>query len=305
MDNVILVDWLTFTSKIDSISTLIDLLGLQKCYFVALPHGRNGYLSSITYAGITILFDGRDGMGICVDISGTGCRSYEAYSSVSWIDLFSTIICKPDYNVTRLDIAGDDFIGLLDIDTLVADTDAHNYVSRSKVWQVIYGSAGTTIYHGSKKSDIMIRIYDKSAEQKLDIHWIRVELQMRNNIAYGFIKSLMSKDLGSVFGGVLNNYLRYIVPSSDINLSRHNTASYWLSFTATSERIKVFNNKKEFYSFSNLSNFVINQAGNAISCYMDLFGVDSLVDRLSNSNYMSNPKYANLICGGFSNDRET
>ncbi|MBQ1233185.1 MAG: replication initiation factor domain-containing protein, partial [Clostridia bacterium] len=40
------------------------------------------------------------------------------------------------------------------------------------------------IYHGSPKSNMYIRIYDKAAERDLEgIHWIRVEMQMRDEIA--------------------------------------------------------------------------------------------------------------------------
>ena len=110
-ENCILYDWLTFTSKCDSPGTLISLLGLDGVTFEDRPRGRNGYRSMMAYEGISILYDGREDMGVCVDMSGSGCRVFETYSSSSWDDLFSVIL-GGDYNISRLDVAADDHTGL-------------------------------------------------------------------------------------------------------------------------------------------------------------------------------------------------
>ncbi len=296
MENCILVDWLTFTSKIDSISSLLDLLGLTSADFTECAHGRNGYRQMITFQGISILYDGRDDMGICVDMSGIGCRSFESFSKVGWPDLFSCLLYESgSYNITRLDAAYDDHSGILNIDVLRDATDDHHYVSRSRTWEVDYGSEGTTIYHGSKRSDMLIRIYDKAAEQGLDQdHWIRVELQMRDQNAIGFVKSTLNSDLGCTFLGVLRNYLRYVTPVPDVNMSRWPETDYWFSLCCDIQRIRIWSSPGSEYTVFNLENYVINQAGNALDCYLSIFGTEDLIYQLGKRSIRMSPKYEKL-----------
>ena len=296
MENTILVDWLTFTSHCDSISTIIELLGLTDISFTECAHGRNGYRQMVTFQNISILYDGREGMGICVDMSGTGCRTFEDFSSTSWNALFSELLSESeDFNITRLDAAYDDHFGILDIDVLRDATDDHHYVSRSRTWEVDYGSAGTTIYHGSKKSDMLIRIYDKAAEQGLeDQHWIRVELQMRDVIASGFAQAVHDQTLGAAFLGVLRNYLRYVTPTADTNMARWPETDYWQNLCQDVQRIRVWSCPGTQYTFSNLQDYVINQAGNALDTYLSIFGVDDLIYQLGKRSVRLSPKYQKL-----------
>ena len=292
MENCILFDWLTFTSKCDGISSLISLLGLESVTFEELPRGRNGYKSMMTWEGISILSDGREDMGVCVDMSGKGCRTFETYSSSSWDDLFSCIL-DDDYNISRLDVALDDHSGLLDIDLLRDDTDLHHYISKSRKWMVQYGSDGCTIYHGSQQSNMLIRIYDKAAEKQVDGHWIRVEMQMRDEIAVGFLSG-MSGGLGDHACGVLNNYLRYVEPAEGQNMSRWPMTPYWAKFTNEMQAVRCWSAPGVDYDLMHLSNYIINQAGNALDCYLKIFGVADLIRELGQRSIRPSPKYERL-----------
>lgn len=294
MENCILFDWLTFTSKCDGIGSLIFLLGLESVTFEELPRGRNGYRSMMTWEGISILFDGRDDMGICLDMSGKGCRTFETYSTTTWDDLFSVIL-SADYNITRLDVAMDDHTGVLDIDELRDDTDLHHYVSKSRKWLVQYGSEGCTIYHGSQQSNMLIRIYDKAAEKNVDGHWIRVEMQMRDEIAIGFLQGMSRiEPLGPHACGVLNNYLRYVTPDGQ-NMSRWPLAYYWAEFTRSMAAIRCWSAPGVNYDISHLSHYIINQAGNALDCYIKIFGVSDLIRELGARSIRHSPKYDRLL----------
>lgn len=297
-ENLILFDWLTFTSHADSPESLMQLLGLQDVPWQKMEKGRNGYRQRYFFENISILYDGAENMGICVDMSGTGCRAFETYSKINWQELMEILhFGSGDYNVTRLDMAFDDHTGILDIDELRDDTDDHLYVSRSRTWKVEYGSAGTTIYHGSPKSNMYIRIYDKAAERDLDgVHWIRVEMQMRDEIATGFIDGLMIHPTGTQFRGVLHNYLRYVVnPGTDENMSRWPMASYWEELLEGVQRITCWSAPGTEYNEFHLSNFIINQAGNALDCYLRIFGIDDLIRELGKRAVKMSPKYQRLL----------
>jgi len=297
-ENLILFDWLTFTSHCDSPESIMTLLGLVDVPWQKMDKGRNGYRCRYFFENISILYDGAENMGVCVDMSGTGCRAFETYSSIKWQDLMDILFHNSgDYNVTRLDMAFDDHTGILDIDELRDDTDDHMYVSRSKTWKVEYGSAGTTIYHGSPRSNMYIRIYDKAAERGLEnVHWIRVELQMRDEIAQGFISGLMRNPVGVQFRGVLHNYLRYVRdPGTDVNMSRWGMADYWSDLLEGIQQIRCWSDPGVEYNEFSLSNFVINQAGNALDCYLRIFGMEDLIRELGQRSVKMSPKYQRLL----------
>ena len=297
-ENLILFDWLTFTSHCDSPETIMKMLGLADMSWQKMEKGRNGYRCRYFFENISILYDGAENMGVCVDMSGTGCRAFETYSTINWKELMEILFYSSgDYNVTRLDIAFDDHTGILDIDQIRDDTDDHMYVSRSKTWKVEYGSAGTTIYHGSPKSNMYIRIYDKAAERDLeDVHWIRVELQIRDEIAQGFISGLMRNPVGIHFRGVLHNYLRYVRdPGTDVNMSRWPMAAYWEELLEGVAQIRCWSDPGVDYNEFTLSNFIVNQVGNALDCYLRIFGMEDLIRELGRRSVKMSPKYKRLI----------
>lgn len=197
-ENVILYDWLTVSSKNDDPQAWVKLLGMESCGWDELGHGRNGYRKGLYFGSISILYDGNPGMGACLDMSGQGCRNFEEYGTGDFDGLFRLFQQEEGYHVSRLDVAFDDHSGILDIWQLFRDTDKvdedaeQQFVSKfrkSKVEKEFDdGRPGITVYHGSKKSAILIRIYDKAAERGLpkEQHWVRVELQLRDERAEAF-----------------------------------------------------------------------------------------------------------------------
>lgn len=284
--DLILFDWLTVRIRNMEVSELVDLLGMTDCKWEEFPHGRHGYRHQITVSGVTILSDGwSDDMGICLEMSGTGCRYYESYGRNDWGGLLAFCVMDTskdsDIKLTRLDVAFDDHSGILDIDRLHVDTAEQSYVSRSRVWKITYGSAGTSLYYGSDQSNTLIRIYDKAAERGFDdLHWIRVELQLRDEIAQGFASGFMQRDLGVQFRGVLKRYLRFCVPSEDTNKTRWATADYWEALLNSVSAIRCWECPGVDYNMENLDNYVFGSAGNAILTYIRSYGVPALVHRL-------------------------
>ena len=79
--NLILIDWLTATSHIDSVDGIKELLGLDKAGITweTKEAYMNGYPMRQSFGGINILYGGREDMGVCHTMSGQGCRSFESY----------------------------------------------------------------------------------------------------------------------------------------------------------------------------------------------------------------------------------
>lgn len=299
-DNLLLVDWLTFTTKIWSEADLLSMLQLSSdITWEELDTYRYGYKHRKTYSGMSILSDGQEGMGICVEFSGQGCRSFETYSTLPWLSLFQ-ILMDPynEFNITHIDLAFDDHTGILDLGQLLDDTDNHRYRSRSRWWKVEYGSCGTTIYHGSPQSNIRVRIYDKAAERGLldGTHWVRVEIVLRDENASGSVQACLDKgEIGFVFGGILSNYLVYCDPSGDSNKSRWPVAEYWAKLLNGASVIHIAARPGTEYNIWRLESYLRDQAGGAIYTWKQIYGLDSLNDLLKERHSPLNPKHKRLI----------
>ena len=117
-ENIILIDWFTFTVKNMTYKALIGWLGLNDVNFETF-NGHYGYRSGLFFGGMWILYDGRDDMGVCVEFSGQGCRQYETSGNRPLEFLVSQVLQFETANITRLDVAFDDVDkegdGLLDI----------------------------------------------------------------------------------------------------------------------------------------------------------------------------------------------
>lgn len=303
-ENRILIDYITFVTRCDKKETLIKLLGLEDRTFIKTK-GWYGYSQQLYYDGIHILFDGTPEMGICVEMSGQGCRNFEKWGTGDYHEIFNYIVNNPEVNITRLDVAYDDFTGLLDFETLIRDIEEENYVSRFREFPVerIYSKEikrrSFTIYCGSHSSETMFRIYDKKAEQKaFDLeHWLRFEVQLRRDRADIFIKLLLdNQDLQSLYAGVIKNYLRFVEPSeTDTNLSRAKTAQYWVDFLGEVDRVSLFVADTD-YTETSLERYVKTQCSSGIVTYIALFGFKNFIDLiLGRSSLKLNDRHLSLL----------
>lgn len=295
--NVFLIDWLTFVAHGETVEYLKFVLGLDRpeIPWETTEKFRNGYPMQTYWNGITISYGADDerfykdpkkvrrDMGICVNLSGSGCRAFETYGHGDWFRLFTYLFRDTDYigstqyklqhyNITRLDLAYDDHTGLLDILQLEQDTRNRHYVSRAKYAECIWSDnqvddiQGMTIQIGSDKSDVKIRIYDKAAERGYkDRHWIRCELQLRDSRALVACAELLKhQHIGRTVGGILRNYLTYREPTSDTNPSRWPIAKYWDKVLLDIEKISLWITPGEPYNFSKTEHWLCKQYGQAI-----------------------------------------
>ena len=305
-DNIILIDWITFTSRIWSVEQIKSSLGLLEANWTLAEYGRYGYKRREVFNGVSILYDGRenadgqDDMGICIECSGQGCRALESFGHIEWLSFLAFVMAEEnEFKITRLDLAYDDHTGILDKLELKIDTDEHNYRSKFRTWEIRYGSKGFSIYHGSKQSQVMIRIYDKAAERGLldGTHWIRVEIQMRDENAAGAIRAYLEKqDLGAVYGGMLATYLVYLEPSdTDTNISRWQPTAYWDKLIQGASRIHIAAAPGVDYNVFHLERFLRDTAGGGLKTWIDIFGLESLPELLRKRKSRINPKHQLLL----------
>ena len=300
-NNVFLIDWLTVVFHDCHVSDVMELLGLP----VSTPWQekqiyRNGYPMQTFWNGICIswgaddvrFYSSSDGksaeervrhdMGICLNLSGTGCRAFEQYGRGDWMELLKYICTKKGkINITRLDLAYDDHTGVLNIHRIRSDVEDRNYVTRARKAFVIWSDdlnediQGMTIEVGSRQSRVLIRIYDKAAERGFDHtrHWIRVEVQLREQRAMAAVAELIQlQHVGKTAAGIVRNYCTFRSPTGDTNKSRWPITDYWDKLLMDMDRISLWISPGEPYNFSKTEKHMLEQYGQAFITYYRVHG---------------------------------
>jgi len=124
-------------------------------------------------------------MGIHVEIPG---QALLQKTSMEWIER-----CL-DYrgSVTRIDLA-------IDVRGFGAPRDlydAHQVgktKTRAQKMRLILEPPGSTVYAGARTSERFLRVYDKAAEQGIEGHWTRIELELKGRAAKTATKELSAK----------------------------------------------------------------------------------------------------------------
>jgi phage replication initiation protein len=259
--------------------------------------GAHGYRDRLYYNGISIHYNGRNDMGVWLEMSGQGCRAFETFGNGNFDDLFSEVKANVgDMHLTRLDVAFDDHEGILDMDKICQDTLAGNFVSPSTYWEVIQSAKGQCVMIGAPSSSVLIRIYDKARERGLTdgTHWIRVELQMRDDRANVF--TALPYSFGEKWCGVLLNYLRYVVPTpEDTNKSRWETADYWMNLLWFASALSIYEKPGVEYNIMHCERYVYKMAGNAVDALIRCYGVEEFIKKLEHRKTNPNPKYEQIV----------
>lgn len=274
--NKIIIDWLAFTVHDLSLNEVFELLGFSDIIsdFEA-GKGSNGYLDRLYYDHVSIHFNGRDDMGIHINLSGQGCRVFETYSNYGHFDeLLLRILSLKKYNITRLDIAYDDFCNYLPMNEIVHSVRLGEWLSPSNMqwWEAVYSSAGVSSYIGSPRSNIRFRFYDKAAEQGKDYQWSRLEIQLRDMAAVMFAYNWLieGSELSDLFFGIVNKYIRFINLDNP-RKTRCSMKTWWSSFIKEGTEVCLRLPGVE-YNLGRLRNMAIDKAGNAVQTFISIYG---------------------------------
>lgn len=243
----IVIDWLSWTcKKFNDVTELLHYFNFDDMDFSELPKGQFGYLKSLmsTDTKIRINYEGTEDMGINVIISGSSCRLLEGIG-FDLIELLLLIVAN-EFNITRLDIALDSYTDL--IKKIVKKYDKYEYVSKFKSSKKVENkkgnkSDGITLYFGSRTSGIMLRIYDKQAQQKTEYSWTRIEFEIKKEYAKDIAELIGEKGLGDTFKGLLNNYLNFVVRREN-NVSRSQVCHWWKKLLDDIDKIKLYKEPK-------------------------------------------------------------
>lgn len=257
--------------------------------------------------------------GVCVEFSGQGCREFEEFSSVGWSDLLTWIhdessnevkcampaegLPFPDVvmqisvprsckvcQISRLDLAYDDFDGVLNINTLAECTRLHNYTSLLSKHSIIEDSeinnpdhTGISVCFGSRSSNVFFRFYDKRVERAAwDLeHWVRAEIQLRSAAAVGALDCLCSgMPCGELHSNICYRYLNFRDPGSDSHKDRWHICQWWLDFLESVVSIALFSRKDVEYNKNRMDNYAYKQNHNHTLTELACDGIGAYLLRL-------------------------
>lgn len=281
IENSYLIDWLSFTIQTDingvgksAVKGFLEKMGLDSLPFLEKETGRHGYNRSMSIQNYINIYynevkfnqfaeenaeklDRIVKMGVHFEFSGQGCRILE--QEKNWMDWFK-ILDNMNVRYSRLDIALDDFIGLLDFDVMEEKIKKGEVVSLSRTRNIDSSldfkkaekldnngnSKGKTIYFGNRQSLMMIRFYDKKKEQEekklfcsYDF-WQRYEIVLKREKATDFINKLKTGvDFAELYLKVLAGLIRFVDRGSDKNKARWKTSEFWSDFIEGSKGVKL------------------------------------------------------------------
>ena len=303
-ENRIIYDWISFTTRLHTVFDLIDLLGFSGLPFEQVS-GSKGYRYRMYFGGISIHFNDEHDKNnsfvndfIWLEMSGQGCRTFETFSCVSYEYLFDLVRNNPDdIHLTRVDIAFDDVKGLLNIDQICEKVKNEEFTARTSKYECIYSNGGNAVYFGSKKSNIFIRIYDKAKERGFSngLHWIRAELQIKDDNANGFVKELRHQDIKELYLGILRNYINFREPTDDTNKRRWPISPFWSDLLNDALAISIYDKPGVEYNLSACERYVFTQPIGSIKALIQIYGKNEFFDMIRQAPNSKNPKYKMLV----------
>lgn len=281
-----LIHWIGFTLKPERTVTkedVIRMLGMDDRYCGQNVSGRQGYRRQyyLKGTGITILTDGKRGMGIHVDIPGesiaalrnTICAKYQQ-TEATWLAFFLKLVLDSGGSFTRIDLALDDIGGgHFRMDELHRYQDRNQIVAKfrkvsTQVSKKNRKSAGSAITFGNRKGAVFVRIYDKQEEEENNpdtelaerhpsgtVRWeFEFKKKRANSIAEKLIRT--QGNVSVMVQGLLKYYFR-IIRRDNKNVSRCTVLKRWKELVADAQDVQLKEEKANF-NFEHQLHYVRN-----------------------------------------------
>lgn len=255
-----MTDFLTFSllEIEDPKEAITNILGLSPELFQDSFKRLQGYEKALEFENILVGYEpymNTFAKGVCISMSGQGCRAFERSGKDRFPALFELIHSTPGINATRFDLAcdfkGEDITFEPFLDAFFGEfaTGIRSHARKKSLTLSKDGQydSGSTLYIGShKKSEMYIRVYDKAKEMygpenpEYYQPWIRVEIVFRRKYAENAIAEVLNHgDLGTCAAKLLNGFMQFI-SLDDSNISRCSVAAWWAEMLESLESVTVW-----------------------------------------------------------------
>lgn len=167
-----------------------------------------GYTKSLKYGNMLIFYgsSGKHKRGYKLSFSGQGVRQLELWlkEEYSLLDFIRACHQEHETNITRLDIALDDFKGHFTVNDLHTYVKSERLVTKFRDFEYKYKADPKTLEKnehmltlGTRKSRTFFRIYDKALEQGFfheNDRWVRVEMELKNENAENALNFIWNEE---------------------------------------------------------------------------------------------------------------
>lgn len=315
MHNQIIVDYIAFTLRNDSLTELVgdakELHTILERFCEKYCNPLNEYIGGHMYthgyissSGFRTYYGGEHvGNTLFVQISGAGCVQLDQHFK-GGLQAFLQLLNRYNVKMKRLDLAADE-IGTetesdeycLSIDRVVGHLDAGLATGSARSFTALGAKtiatgkrkSGATVYIGNRKSDVFMRIYDKFSEQKLQGsgHWMRCELELHGDAAQKAFKCLVDTSDGyreritELYRGLCLGLVRFIKERKS-NVTRSETVDWWTDFLGGCTVGIRFTQEKEHKTLNSLMDWVDHSVLGALNVIYNTYGFPYLI-RLMNS----------------------
>ena len=236
MEKYYFIDWLAFTIKEIKLSVILEeIFKIKLEDWTPLTMQLYGYQKSCGSNGITVLYndtDGTDEQGIHCILSGNAIKAYNKINSIT--DLINRVKKFETAKFKRIDLTLD-VVNANMLDFIKNSILEEKYKTRYKKYTIIQEfstktaeKTAETVYFGSRKSENMIRIYDKAAEQKIEADICRIEIELKKNSAHKVAQDInKEEDLQTLINGILKNNLNFLQEKRKKNTARNHISEKW------------------------------------------------------------------------------
>lgn len=285
--------WLSCTIPVIHLQEFYTLIGDTP---VPREYGFRGYECSAMILGTGLVGWSTARPEAHIDLSAQALSLIKGGHVDSILDIIDWVFDK-DGHLTRLDISYDDRIGIVTVAEVQRALSCGDVVTRWHKWRpdgdYKIGSPavdGGTVYIGSRKSDVFLRIYDKAKAQGLEnTHWTRFEIQLRKDSATSLARLLCNtkndEDLFIELSlGILRGYIEFKDRNSDSNPSRRTNLDWWDKIIGDVSKVKASKVKSE-RTISKVHDWVDNQVAPSLAVLKDFYGErwhDVLADCMKN-----------------------
>lgn len=277
--NTVKIDWFSCTIKtpVDSFEKR-DVVLLMKKYFseffkpgIFVPlDGTNRFYNRCLHLDykINIRYNHnnlsvQNNMGINIEVTGSGLDYLRENLKQNDIEVYfyhkiKEIQQEYDVNITRIDLAYDDFRSkpYLPISKVEKAIKRGDFVSRTRSSRNLEllrmgekrkkEQIGDTLYVGSNESSRRLRLYNKNLEQHHKVgfcdvpYWLRYEMIFRREKAEKVFENFRDLKLVDIFFNSIEEFIKFVVPSVDTNKSRLKIADFWAEFLSSRKEVKPF-----------------------------------------------------------------
>ena len=271
----------------DTKEVIEKLLRIRQDFMYLEEWGHYGYAGKYLIGDVVVMFSPDIKKGVLLELKGKGCRQFEQYLQAqgrNWYD-FLYEVKKAGGVMKRVDLAINDKLGMLSISELEKKCSHDECISRFRTYDGYRSGElsrhreehktemGTTLYIGSKKSEVYFCFYEKDYEQyiKKGTPLIqaevknRYEIRVMNDRAEKAVDDLMRYgDAGKTAFAIIREYMRFVDQGTTKDRYSWQMNKDWLAFIGMECRKLKLTMAPEPYTLDKTKKWLLHQASGSL-----------------------------------------